>query len=788
MEIIVESPPPRPEVAPILTSLRDSKAKAKDIVEAVDGLLQLEHVQNNDITVAMAALARKGMWEHAASLLNEMSSKDLQADVIVYNNLVTAFSKARRWRDTLELLEHMQDLRIKPGTITYSAAMTACADAAEWQVALDLLHGLGPRGLQADSIAFNAAIAACGAAGQWEQALEVFAGMPSGSIFEATMNALIRALGGSGEWQKALGLFRGLGDWQLAANAITYTVAIVACGAATRWATALALDVLDEAKKSGAKVNFITHGAVMGSIAVGGDWKSVLAVMEGMPVSDVKHDIVAFNTASGAVGEGSHWAAAWRLLQMARAKGLRLTEKSGGIGIGAMQSGGWQRASASLTHLAAAGLPVGVVATSAVLGACEKDVQWMTALDIVFQLPEETADVIAYNAALSTCEKALQWQRALELLFALKAGRLRSSIVSYSSATSACEKTGEEWQSALGVFETALVDGLETNLIIHSAIVSACEKSGQWSRALIAFAELERTRLDADLVACDAALSACKSGFCWATSLALLNDMTGRQLDKGFLAYSASLEACQGADKHMWVADVQRQLLLWMFETLYMPSRFAAISQHAAAHQARLSEDIGFAIDGLELLEWNGVVDALTLSSFKRNVYDALLPRLLLLQEAAGRSSFASQGGRLRDASLERQAGLGSAFTALALGIGRDAPQEVIESRTSWNYAGRLHVRRGLRATAAEATLQPSAQTLVASTSCACCSSPSPQQREVIVPGRLVGYGDAEFHNFLRPVFVEHDRAPHNERQALLSILASIDAALASSSGGRGTA
>ncbi len=54
-----------------------------------------------------------------------------------------------------------------------------------------------------------------------------------------------------------------------------------------------------------------------------------------------------------------------------------------------------------------------------------------------------TPNVISYSAATSACEKGGQWQRALELLEGMSRRALRPDVISYSAAMSACEKGGQ---------------------------------------------------------------------------------------------------------------------------------------------------------------------------------------------------------------------------------------------------------------------------------------------------------------------------------------------------------
>ena len=52
-------------------------------------------------------------------------------------------------------------------------------------------------------------------------------------------------------------------------------------------------------------------------------------------------------------------------------------------------------------------------------------------------------DVIIYSAAISACEKGGRWQQALTLFLDMPQANINPNVVSYNAAISACQKGGQ---------------------------------------------------------------------------------------------------------------------------------------------------------------------------------------------------------------------------------------------------------------------------------------------------------------------------------------------------------
>ena len=113
---------------------------------------------------------------------------------------------------------------------------------------------------------------------------------------------------------------------------------------------------------------------------------------------------------------------------------------------------------------------------------------------------------IAYNAGIGACEKGSQWQLALEMMAQLEQQQLESTAVTASHAASALGRNG--WQETLNFVMIQPVFSKE----LVSLGQMACANMAQWLRALSAFGEASKKRLEVDTMMFTAAISASEKG------------------------------------------------------------------------------------------------------------------------------------------------------------------------------------------------------------------------------------------------------------------------------------
>lgn len=185
------------------------------------------------------------------------------------------------------------------------------------------------------------------------------------------------------------------------------------------------------------------------------------------------------------------------------------------------------------------------------------------------------------------------------------------------------------------------------------------------------------------------------------------------------------------------------------------------------------ADAIVHAVVAVELLDWHGKLGGTLENAFRKCVYTPVMPRLkrLTARELSEFDDFRvdpktgrkqSRPSRIHDATLERQFTLGNIFTAEAL-----AALSRID-HAAWFTRAELEGRREFMLSETPAHEDPAAKDLVAWGQAVVKTADG---TEVAIASRPNGHCDATPNIWILPVFVDHDRTNHAERQTLLLIL-----------------
>lgn len=184
------------------------------------------------------------------------------------------------------------------------------------------------------------------------------------------------------------------------------------------------------------------------------------------------------------------------------------------------------------------------------------------------------------------------------------------------------------------------------------------------------------------------------------------------------------------------------------------------------------ADAIVHAVVAVELLHWHGKLGGTLETAFRKCVYQPALPRLeRLTSRRLSSDDFKIQNGvkmsrpsRVHDATLEKQFTLGNVFTEEAL-LALDRNHNSV-----WKGLAQYRSRQEFLVAGTAGAEDPAAKDLVSFCQ-GIVSSNAKKNGRVQVRDRAVGHGDATQNIWILPVFVDHDRSNHAERQALLVLL-----------------
>eukprot|EP00434_Breviolum_minutum_P041036 symbB.v1.2.036496.t2/scaffold5169.1/size30165/2 len=189
---------------------------------------------------------------------------------------------------------------------------------------------------------------------------------------------------------------------------------------------------------------------------------------------------------------------------------------------------------AVLTHPKLAVAVVGVPAASVALNVRKN---WRLAIELFHELAKSLlqANDFSYGATISACEKAVQWRQAVWLL-----DQRKPDLPSFNSACSACR--GLAWREALQLMRTDL--RLRLNVISFNSASSACEKASEWWQALMLLEDLQQHWLSPDVITCNTCISACQAQPWW---LAIQLGLSPSPIcvTPSLVTYNATISSCR---------------------------------------------------------------------------------------------------------------------------------------------------------------------------------------------------------------------------------------------------
>ncbi|CAE8586321.1 unnamed protein product [Polarella glacialis] len=789
------------------------------------GTLRMAAVELNTISFnAGISAAEKGrQWGWSLLLLEAMRSAGVETDVVTYSASISAAEKGDVWQVTLMLLADMMEVRnLAPSPQGFNAAVLACARCGVWEQMVQLLDQMQALSVEPDSTSQSALIMEFEQRGLMGSEQEVL--VTSSGQGAQRVSAEVRATeSGRGTVPRGAGhglafvpgppvlwkLFRGdartvtqqraqaipgrapnrngwqhnlahLGEKSGHSGKSACRSIIFACERADAWHAALAL--LSRAR---ATVGFEPDAASVSAAisacggkqqAKAGLWQRVLNLLQGTCAWRLELDVVTSSAAVSACSQAGKWQTSLVCARWAASEGIRGDVVfCNAVLTACSRAGEWQRAFSLLRNfgISTAGQEsprLDLVSFNAAASACERSGEWRLALALYSELPTQglSPGEFTLSTCISACARRARWQLALGLLRCAKQARLEPGLFSHNAFLNACDRAGQ-WKEALASLGQLRTDGLSPDPITCNAAMSSCDKAkGQWWRTLQLLSSMQLwalrpTAVSFKVVASVGAESSCACAVSWQDALALLAGAEIGGTDA--VAIDAAVSSLERAGRFELAPCFLEGLPIFGFSQgkgrrRGSPTRFLEDTSVEAVH----------AVVAIDLLAWHGRADCFAVAAFDREVQLPAQAGLQDLLRSPPKLLCRGDGGSslLRDGRLELGPMLGQLHTIAVL---RQFSLALRHSN-GWIPDGCRRVRAGLLLSGARFGEEPAAKSL-AVWAAHCIRSRGPDLGRGRSSGHVVGLvSDAVQAGLaLWPVHVQHDRAPHGERQALLAIL-----------------
>eukprot|EP00929_Paragymnodinium_shiwhaense_P058634 TRINITY_DN29370_c1_g4_i1.p1 TRINITY_DN29370_c1_g4~~TRINITY_DN29370_c1_g4_i1.p1 ORF type:complete len:658 (+),score=171.19 TRINITY_DN29370_c1_g4_i1:280-2253(+) len=504
-------------------------------------------------------------WLGAATLLEVMAAKEVEADLTSYNSLLIVPDLAKQWRWPTALLAEMRRLSAEADVITANAFLKALIhEQPRWQIATNVVQAMQNKGLLPELITFSTSLTAMRSAGagaeggaaargpaevaSWQQASDCLGHLARLTIQVdmIAVNAALSILADTQAWRQSLHLLQGAEDSRLEATSTSHCSSISGLGG-NNWRSAARL--LQSVAERFVKLSLFVANAALGAFASSQAWLIALRYGRRMRAVGLSLDTVSLNAMVSISGRRGAWPGIFECIERMRTQKLHPEQTTYSQALSVCTAvGQWRSAFELLVGMRKALLPPTVFTCSSTLTVCEKVGEVKLARQILLDMASQRLepDSIAYNAYLSTFEKAEQWKDALDVFKCMREEHLEAGLITHSSMISAAEK-GEQWRLALLVMEGLQSTRLQADGIAYNAAMSACEKGAQAEAAQSLLREMRAAGLRHDTVSYNAVASAFEKTSNWRWSCSTLMDSIDHSVTVDVITFNAALlAACQG--------------------------------------------------------------------------------------------------------------------------------------------------------------------------------------------------------------------------------------------------
>ncbi|CAJ1344583.1 unnamed protein product [Effrenium voratum] len=170
-----------------------------------------------------------------------------------------------------------------------------------------------------------------------------------------------------------------------------------------------------------------------------------------------------------------------------------------------------------------------------VLKALALDGQFRRALRLLREMKDVgiELDIAKYNLVLAAMAKDKQVDRALAMLAEIKQKGLAPDLESYNHCAGACKP--KEWEQSLHILRVLMPEaGIEADAQSFEHAAAACEEAHEWQKSLALFLEIAERGLSASSVGHNYALSACRQGKRWQHGFEIMDMMKEKTFEPDF--------------------------------------------------------------------------------------------------------------------------------------------------------------------------------------------------------------------------------------------------------------
>lgn len=244
-------------------------------------------------------------------------------------------------------------------------------------------------------------------------------------------------------------------------------------------------------------------------------WSEALSLVRGMDRTRLAIDGATWSAAIRVCSLGGAWTIAYALLTGARESGEANLGMFKGLLAAFAKTTLFEQALDIVSSMRADGFEVARHDYSSGIAACFRGQHWAGALSLLHLVREETTavDLTSYCSTLDACSKNSQVDASAVILEWIKKGGFKMDTRAQNVVINGHGKRGD-WESALSCLWAVGYNAPAPSLITLSSAMSACTKASQWHVSLQLLGKFGEFAITPDAVAFGNSMQACAAGRC----------------------------------------------------------------------------------------------------------------------------------------------------------------------------------------------------------------------------------------------------------------------------------
>eukprot|EP00928_Gymnodinium_smaydae_P083508 TRINITY_DN6674_c0_g1_i1.p1 TRINITY_DN6674_c0_g1~~TRINITY_DN6674_c0_g1_i1.p1 ORF type:complete len:606 (-),score=78.38 TRINITY_DN6674_c0_g1_i1:249-2018(-) len=245
---------------------------------------------------ALHVFGKLGQSDVAGWVVEKLISLGIQPDVLIFNRLLAACSKAGDLQTAVAWWVYLVSLGAVPNNITYNTMIHACAQANDSQSAVYWMNQLLVSDVQPCKVSFATIISVFAKSGNWQEAELWFSKMEELRLLPDTciFNNMISACAKANEFTRAELWLSRMDSYVLSADQKTYNALINLCAKLGDLAKAKAL--YTKMQDAGQEPDVFTFGPMLYACMMVADLQAAEDVMQDMEKRGIHPNLVCYNT------------------------------------------------------------------------------------------------------------------------------------------------------------------------------------------------------------------------------------------------------------------------------------------------------------------------------------------------------------------------------------------------------------------------------------------------------------------------------------------------------------